>query len=160
MCSALLQSSVPEETQLTWMLLSKEELLLSVRQGGGPWWGVNVPLGPINLHLDGQFLARCGLQAPPLGSDGVVWSGCGGLTCGSRRDQVKGLMGGPDNINVHATCVFKRSVGKRSVLWPWRGSCARHAAADGLPSVSSDGEDISAADTDDGGKNCEYARCL
>lgn len=47
------------------MLLSKEELLLSVRQGGGPCWGVNVPLGPINLHLDGQFLARCGLQPPP-----------------------------------------------------------------------------------------------
>lgn len=46
-----------------WMLLFKEELLLAGvagRRGRGVRVesGVNLPLGSINLHRDGEFLAR------------------------------------------------------------------------------------------------------
>lgn len=58
--STQLLSSVPEETPPMWMLLFEEALGPAVWQGRrlrACRWGVNSPLGTINLHPDGEFLA-------------------------------------------------------------------------------------------------------
>lgn len=93
--STQLLSSVPKETQPMWMLLFEEALRPAVWQGCrlcACRWGVNSPLGSINLHPDGEFLAPvqvAGLteesrppQPPVLGLQVLTaWlrSGCGGL---------------------------------------------------------------------------------